>query len=422
MKFNKLAFGLAACCAALGASYLVAADWPQWRGPQRDGISQETGLLQEWPKDGPKLLWQINDSGSGYSTPAVVGDHLYMLGNKGTDDEFVEARSTKDGSRIWSVTIGKVGNPDQHPSYPGARSTPTIDGKWLYALGSDGDLVCLDTASGEVRWKKNLRTDFDGKPGRWAYSESPLVDGTKLLCTPGGADATIVELDKETGATIWKCAIPGGDEAAYASIVVSDAGRTKQYVQFLQKGLVGVDASGKLLWRYEKTAKGSMANIPTPLADSNFVYSAAGKSGGGLVKIQSDDGVLKAGQEYFSPKLPTAIGGVVKVGEYMYGATGQALLCVKFTTGEIVWSERGIGAASILYADGRLYLHGENGEVALVEASPKAYKELGRFTPPDAPDRGPGKAWAYPVVANGRLYIRAASMLWCYDIKNTNPK
>jgi len=419
MKINGLKFGLMGCCATLCTSLLLAADWPQWRGPQRDGISQETRLLKEWPKDGPELLWSIKDAGSGYSTPAVVGGRIYLLGNKGTDDEFVSALAAKDGSNVWSTTIGKVGNPNQRPAYPGARSTPTIDGDMVYALGSDGDLVCLAADTGKVQWKKSFRTDFGGEPGKWAYAESPLIDGNALVCTPGGADATIVALDKKNGDVIWKCAVPGGDEAAYSSIVVSDAGGVKQYVQFLAKGVVGVDAkTGKFLWRYGKTADGSPANIPTPLAETNFVYSATGKGGGGLVKIHPDEGTLKAEQEYYSMNLPTAIGGVVKVGDYFYGTTNQALLCVKFSSGKVVWTDRGIGAASILYADGRLYLHGEKGAVALVDASPDAYKELGRFTPPDEPDRGDSKAWAYPVVANVRLYIRDINMLWCYDVKN----
>ncbi len=192
MKINGVKFSLIACCATLATSFLLAADWPQWRGPQRDGISQETGLLKEWPKDGPKLLWSIKDAGSGYSTPAVVGDRIYLLGNKGTDDEFVSALSAKDGSNVWSTTIGKVGNPKQHPAYPGARSTPTVDGDMVYAIGSDGDLVCLAAATGKVQWKKSFRDDFGGKPGVWAYAESPLIDGNTLVCTPGGADATIV--------------------------------------------------------------------------------------------------------------------------------------------------------------------------------------------------------------------------------------
>jgi outer membrane protein assembly factor BamB len=167
-----------------------AADWPQWRGPDRNGISQETGLLQQWPKDGPKLLWQARALGSGFSTPSIVGDLLYVLANSGTQDEFVKALSTTDGKPVWSVRIGKVGNPNQQPSYPAARSTPTVDGDALFALGSDGDLVCLETATGKERWRKNLRTDFGGQPGAWAYAESPLIDGDALVCTPGGASAT----------------------------------------------------------------------------------------------------------------------------------------------------------------------------------------------------------------------------------------
>ncbi len=244
------------------SSLAVAADWPQWRGPQRNGVSRETGLLREWPAEGPKLLWQRTDIGEGYSTPAVVGDRLYLLSNKGMDDEFVQALSIADGKQIWSTRIGKVG-PNRGPQYPAARSTPTVDGELLYALGSDGDLACLETESGKIRWQKNLRSDFGGQPGNWAYAESPLVDGDVLVCTPGGADATLVALNKKTGDVIWKSAVPGGDQAGYASIIIVDTGGIKQYVQFVQKGLVGVDAkSGKFLWRYAKTAEGSPGEYP----------------------------------------------------------------------------------------------------------------------------------------------------------------
>ena len=417
MNFRRSTIRLIACLAVLGASAAFAADWPQWRGPQRDGISHETGLLKEWPKEGPMLLWQSSDAGSGYSTPAVVGDRLYLLGNKGMDDEFVEALAVADGKEVWTQRIGKVGNPDQKPPYPGARSTPTVDGQLLYALGSDGDLVCLETASGHPRWQKSLRKDFGGEPGRWAYAESPLVDGDVLVCTPGGAEATLVALNKLTGEVIWKSAVPGGDAAAYSSVVVVEFGGVKQYVQFLAKGLVGIDAkTGKFLWRYKKTADGSMANIPTPVADAGFIYSAAGQSGGGLVKLKGSGDAIDAEQVYFSPELPTAIGGTVKVGDYLYGAGKGALSCVNFATGDIKWKARSVGAASIFYADGLLYLHGENGVVALVEATPDGYHEKGRFTPADEPDRGKSKAWAYPVVANGRLYIRDLGKVWCYNV------
>jgi outer membrane protein assembly factor BamB len=400
----------------LSAIRAPAADWPQWRGPQRDGISKETGLLQEWPQGGPKLLWQVSDIGSGYSTPAVVGSRIYLLGNTGTEDEFAKALAVKGGSEVWSTRIGKVGLPNQQPPYPGARSTPTVDGDVLYAMGSDGDLACIELGGGKIRWQKNVQTDFGGKPGIWAYSESPLVDGDTVVCSPGGEEAALVALNKKTGEMIWKCALPEVEAAGYSSIVSTGTGAYKQYVQFLGKSLVGVDAkSGKLLWRDMKKADKDLPNIPTPTIDAPFVYSVPMRMGGRLIKLDTLHLAADPQEIYFSPKLPKAIGGTVKIGNYLYG-TGEALMCVDFATGDIKWSERGIGTASICYADGCFYLHGENGDVALVEASPDAYHERGRFTPPNQPDRGSANAWAYPAVANGRLYIRDQGVLWCYDV------
>jgi outer membrane protein assembly factor BamB len=394
-----------------------AEDWPQWRGPNRDGISKETGLLKKWPEGGPKLLWQVSDAGEGYSAPAVAGERLYLISSKGEADESVQARNVSDGKVIWSVRIGKVGPNTKAMNYPGSRSTPTVVGDVLYALGSDGDLVCLESATGKARWKKNLRTDFGGKMGMWAYSESPLVDGDAVVCTPGGATATIVALDRKSGDVIWKSAVPGGDDAAYASPVVAEAGGVKQYVTFLGKGLVGVDAgTGKFLWRYDDTAKGSPANIPTPVAKDGYVYSATARGGGGVVKISAGAGGASAEQVYFDKKLPNAIGGAVLVGDHLYG-TGSVLICADFATGKVNWTDRGIGSASLLFADGKLFLHGENGEVAMVEASPESYKELGRFTPPGSPQPGKGKAWTYPALANGKLFVRDLGMIWCYDVK-----
>ena len=373
--------------------------------------------MKEWPKEGPKLLWQQKDIGYGYSTPAVVGDRLYFCSNKGMEDEFVQALAVKDGTQVWSARLGKVG-PNQGPQYPAARSTPTVDGELLYALSSDGDLACVEIATGKIRWQKNLRTEFGGKPGKWAYAESPLIDGDVLVCTPGGSEAMLVALNKKSGDVVWKCAVPEGDEAGYASPVIVESDGLKQYVQFVQKVVVGVDAkTGKFLWRYDRTAQGSPANIPTPVAFKNYVYSGAGRSGGGLVRLSAKEGAVAAEEVYFTPKMPTAIGGSVKIGDYLYGTTGQGLLCAEFATSNVKWQEKGVGAGSVCYADGRLYLQGEEGEVALVEATPEAYREKGRFTPPDRPPRERTKAWAYPVVANGRLYLRDLNSLWSYDIR-----
>jgi len=398
-------------------------DWPQWRGPRRDGISEERGLLKQWPPQGPKLIWQVDDIGDGYSTPAVVGARIYVMGNRGFENEFVQALSTEDGKPIWTTCVGNVGNQSDF-LYSKARSTPTVDGESIYALGSAGDLVCLETKSGKIGWQKNIKTEFGGKPGMWAYAESPLIDGDVLVVTPGGEQATIVAFNKKTGAVIWKSAVPGGDPAGYASAIVVEAGGRKQYVQFLSNGIVGVDAkTGKFLWRYKEVVKG-MAQIPTPVARDGYVYGGAMNIGGGLVHLKPDGGGVAAGQVYFERGLPNGIGGAVLVGDYLYGTedAGHKLVAVEFTTGKVKWQAESIGISSVAYADGLLYLHGANGEVALVEATHEGYREKGRFTPPAQPKRKrlgpyPEKAWAYPVIARGRLYIRDLGTLWAYDIK-----
>jgi outer membrane protein assembly factor BamB len=430
MNSTKKIATIAALCLCFSAVFVTrsanmgtsTSDWPQWRGPERNGISQESGLLKQWPKEGPKLLWQVNDIGDGYSTPAVVGARIYLMSNRGMENEFVQALSTQDGKPIWTTRVGNVGNPDQDPPYPKARSTPTVDGDFIYALGSDGDLACLEASSGKIRWQKSIRKEFGGQPGEWAYAESPLMDGDVVVVTPGGAEATIVALNKKTGEVIWKSAVPGGDPAGYASAIVVQAGGRKQYVQFLSKGIVGVDAkTGEFLWRYKEPVKG-MAQMVTPVAREGYVYGGAHGVGGGLVRLKSEGGGVVAEQVYFERGLPNNIGGSVLVGDYLYGTARTGLVAVEFTTGKVKWQAESIGSGSVAYADGLLYLHGENGDVALVEANAEAYREKGRFTPPAQPKRNrlgpfPEKAWTYPVIANGRLYIRDIGTLWAYDIK-----
>ena len=230
----------------------------------------------------------------------------------------------------------------------------------------------------------------------------------------------MLALNKTTGEVQWKCALPEADEAAYSSSIIVEAGGVKQYVQLLQKGLVGVDAkTGKFLWRFAKPVSVYGANIPTPVASDGVIYVGSAGTGGGAVKLTTEKGTVQPESLYFGPKYPTAIGGAVKVGNYLYGTTGQALQCLEFTTGQVKWEERSIAPGSICYADGLLFIHGENGEVALVDASPEGYKEKGRFAPTDQPAKANGmeKAWAYPVAVNGRLYIRDHDALWCYAVK-----
>jgi outer membrane protein assembly factor BamB len=399
-----------------------ADDWPQWRGPERTGLSKETGLLKEWPKDGPKLLWERKDVGEGYSTPAIVGDRVYLLANR-EGIEYVVALAVKDGSEVWATAVGKVG-PNTGPQYPGARSTPTLEGDRIYILGSDGDLACLEKDKGKVMWSKNLKKTFDGAPGAWAYAESVLIDGDKLICTPGGKKATMAALRKKDGETVWTSAIPQGDAAGYASAIAVDVGGTRQYVQFVAGGVIGVDAkTGKFLWRYDKT-KDPAANIPTPVFHDGCVFTSTSRSGTGLNRIKVSEGEVSSEQVYFNTTKLNSIGGVVRVGDYVYGTDARGdLVCVDFKTGELKWRHAAVGVGALCYADGMLYVRGQGGNgfgkespvrVVLVEATPDGYKEKGRFEQPDHGDR---PAWPHPVVANGRLYLRDGAVLLCYDVK-----
>ncbi|MEI6234562.1 MAG: PQQ-binding-like beta-propeller repeat protein [Planctomycetota bacterium] len=397
---------------------LEAADYPQWRGPARDGISSETGLLKEWPKDGPKLKWKIDKIGGGWSTPSVAGDKIFLIVDK-DKKEFAVALNEKDGSTIWSTELGSVGI-NTGPQYPGSRSTPTVDGSLVYCLGSNGDLACLDVEKGGVKWKKNFKTDFGGKLGLWAFAESPLIDGDVLICTPGGEKATMAALDKMTGATRWESVVPGGDTASYASAIVAQGAGIKQYIQFVQNGVIGVDAAtGKFLWRDDRT-KDKAANIATPLFYNDMVFTSSGRAVGGAVKLTAVDGGIQATPLYKDPALATGIGGAIRIGDHIF-LNNRQLVCCEFATGKVLWEDKSIGAASISVADGHLYLHGhENGTVALVEVSTAGYKEKSRFTPTH--EIKAKQAWCHPVVANGCLYIRDLEVLCSYDVKDAAGK
>lgn len=426
MKLRLIAIlaTLCVCLPFVSVNSSANIDWPQWRGPQRSGVSSsETGLLRQWPAAGPKLLWQLNDIGDGYSTPAVVGNRIYVMSNRGMDNEFVQALSTADGKVIWTTRVGNVGNPDQQPNYPKARSTPTIEGNFVYALGSDGDLACLEAKTGKIRWQKSLRKDFGGEPGDWAYAESPLVDGDLVIVTPGGAQATMAAVNKKTGAIVWKSAIPGGDKAGYASAIAVQGGGRRQYVQLLTKGLVGVDAkTGQFLWRYADAAKGP-AQYFTPIAQGDHVYGGALGIGGGLLRLKPEGNGVAAEQVYFVRGLPNGIGGALVIGDHIYGTeAGQKLVAAEFKTGKIKWEAPDFGWGSVASADGLLFCHLISGEVLLVEATPDAYRLKGKFSPPSPPVKKkvgqfPEGAFTYPVISNGRLYIRDLGTLWAFDIK-----
>jgi outer membrane protein assembly factor BamB len=391
-------------------------DWPGWRGANRDNVSKETGLLKSWPKEGPELVWKATGLGIGYSTPSIAKGVLYVMGTEGKDTDCVIAVDIKDGTQLWSTPIGEGTR-----NYAGPRSTPTIDGDTLYALGSLGTLVALDVKSGEIKWRKEFRKEFAGEPGSWDYTESPLIDGDVLVATPGGAKFPMVALNKKTGALIWTATLSGLDGdytgAHFSSPIVATLQGVKQYVQFLRGGVVGVDAkSGALLWHYDRPANGT-ANISTPLQFGNAIFASSDYGvGGGLAKIVKKDGGLEAEEVFFSRELANHHGGMVIVDGFLYGTNVGNLFCVDLSTGKMAWKNRSVGKGSVTYADGHIYVRSEGGSgtVALVEANPKAYKEAGRF---DQPERSRQNAWAHPVVAGGKLYLRDQDLLFCYDVK-----
>lgn len=389
----------------------ASGDWPEWRGTQRDGKSRETGLAHTWPEGGPPLLWKATGLGEGYTAPAVVGRQIYGMGNR-DGKEWLWVRDPADGHELWATEIGPVRH--DGAGYPGPRSTPTHDGRRLYALGLNGDLVAADPANGQIIWRHNLVEEFGGVVPTWGYSESVLVDQEWVLCTPGGPQATVLALEKKYGQTVW--ASPIGDVAGYASLVKARIEGVPQYVQFTSKGLLGVRAAdGQLLWRYERPANGT-ANISTPVVDGPQVLAASGYgTGGGMVNVTKNGDEFVASEVYFTKDMKNHHGGMILDRGQLYGSNDPGLLtCLDFATGKVVWKDRSSGKCALVWVDGMLIARSEEGRVSLVEATPEEFRLLGRF---EQPDRSSAPSWPHPVVAQGVLYLRDQDVLLAYDLK-----
>jgi outer membrane protein assembly factor BamB len=414
-------FSLASCSPPVNYAELRPHpyDWPQWQGPERTAKSRETALLTEWPAGGPPLVWKAKRLGGGYSTPSIASGRVFGMSFRG-EDEVVWTLEEASGQVLWHVRIAKANH--QIGYGEGPRCTPTIDGDLVYALGVSGDLVCLEINRGQERWRKNLVTNFHGQMmSSWGYSESPLVDGDKVIVTPGGKDATLVALDKKTGRTIWTGRVPEGDGAAYSSAIKAKLDGQNQYVQFLGKGVVGLSAAeGNFLWRWNHPANFT-ANCSTPIAQDDCVFAASGYgTGGGLLRLGHEDNDMNEEKEitreelYFTKHMKNQHGGMVLVDGYIYGSDEGLLTCLEFKTGKVKWADRQPGKGSIAYADGHLYYRNEGGPIILARADPNEYVERGRF---DQPNRSDQNAWPHPVIANGKLYIRDQDLLLCYNVK-----
>ncbi len=404
-------------------------DWPTFRGTDRTNLSKETGLLAEWPKDGPTLLWSkkdVADVGCGYGSPAIVGGKIYMLGGDGakqTAGEFVTCLDM-DGKQQWQTKLTTSAGKYLDGWGGGPRGTPTVDGEMVYVLGATGDLVALTTEKGEVKWTKNLVKDFGGGIPTWGYSESVTVDGDNVIVTPGGKTAGMVALEKATGKEVWKCA-EIGDGAGYSSVVIAEVGGVKQYITQTMKSGIGVRAKdGKLLWKAGEIGRAT-AVIPTPVVDDKgYVFFTSGYGAGcECFQLSKDGEGTKAEKVYTKNKVVVNHhGGVVRVGDHVYGhSDNNGWVCFDYKKGgeDPVWKDKGVGKGSITSADGWLFCYSEqSGKLARVKATEKGYEESGSCTIPETCKRRPnnGKVWAHPVVSGGRLYLRDYEMLFVYDI------
>jgi len=391
-----------ACCAQA-----FAADWPQWRGPHRDGVSSDTGLLESWPAGGPRLVWKTQGLGEGYSSFAVVGDRLYTQGQQG-NQEFVLAFDTNTGKQLWKIPNGRA----YHESRGnGPRGTPTTDGARLYALAADGTLVCLDAASGQRIWGVNLIDKFGGRVPTWGISESPLIDGDRVIVTPGGPGASVVALEKLKGDLLWKSQ---SDPAGYSSPIAFDAGGSRKVVVFTAHGAIALDMkNGDFQWRYDKVANRT-ANIATPIVHDGYVFlSSDYGTGCALLKLTPGAKSVNASEVYFNRDMRNHYTTSVLVDGYLYGFSSGILTGMKFLTGEVAWRDRSVGKGNVTFAEGNLYAYGEDGAVGLIEATPQAYKEKSRFEI----RKGSYPTWTPPVIANGKLYLRDQDNLYCYNIK-----
>lgn len=430
-------------------SAAFAIDWPQWRGPDRTNVSKETGLLKAWPKSGPPLLWTNKNMGLGFSGPAIVGDRLYTLGAR-DNMTYVIAIDVAKNTEAWSTKVAPMFTFDMNSWGDGPRSTPTVDGKHLYVLCGQGELVCLETTQGKEVWRKNLVKDFGGEmmtsgsampPTEWGYSESPLIDGDQLICTPGGPKGTLIALDKKSGALIWQSK-ELTNQAPYSSVVISEAGGVRQYVQtsYINENSGGVISGfatkdGKLLWTESIFKASSYAIAPTPVVRDNLVYITSGYGGGcHLFEITGKGSGVKS-KELYPKKAQKTVknthGGVVLVGDHIYGhSEGLGWVCQEFKTGKIAWNEKfklECRSGAITAADSKLYLFSDEGTVVLLDADPKQWQEAGRFdlpekskTPETRPTSRNSKIWTIPVIANGRLYLRDQELLFCYDLRAKN--
>jgi outer membrane protein assembly factor BamB len=388
------------------ASIASAANWPSWRGPARDGKSTETGLLKKWPAGGPPKVWQVNGLGEGFASYSIAGGKLFTQGQRDGKQHLI-ALDEKSGKKVWETAYGAA---YQNRRGHGPRGTPAVDGELIYALASDGGLICAEASTGKKVWGYNVLQKFGGGNISWGLSESPLIDGERLIVNAGGLGASVVALNKKTGYVIWKSQ---SDEAGYSSAVVAEVGGVRTYVVLTGDAAIGLLASnGELLWRYGKVSNRT-ANIATPIVHGDHVFvSTDYGTGCALLKLTGPGGAVKADEVYFNRDMRNHYCSSVLHEGHLYGFSSSILTCMEFQTGKVAWVNRSVGKGQVAFADGMLYLLSEDGVVGLAEATSAEYREASRFEM----GRGEFPTWTQPVIANGCLYLRDQDVLHCHNV------
>ncbi|MBN2313415.1 MAG: PQQ-binding-like beta-propeller repeat protein [Sedimentisphaerales bacterium] len=380
-------------------------EWPCWRGPNRDGKSADTGLLKEWPEGGPELLWKVSDIGNGFSTVAVCGGFIYTTGD--VDRKLILFAFDMNGTPKWNVPVDAAWT----KSHPGSRSTPTVDGDRLYVLSGNGVMVCFDAKTGDQKWSKDLKR-YGGRPGGWGYAESVLIYDNLAIAKPGGRSC-VVALDKINGETVWQSkGFTAGPE--YGSCVPFTFGGIPMIATGTKEGIACFSLkTGQVLWSNDWSA-GNTANCPDPAISDGYVFWANGYRKGGIcLKLAASGDKVSAEQVWTTNDMDCHHGGYIIHEGYIYGNHSAGWSCLDLKTGERKWNERAVGKGSVCFADGMLYLFGESGgKAALATCSPEGLTIKGNVTV-----EGSGPSWAHPVVVGGRLYLRYADNLYCFNMK-----
>jgi outer membrane protein assembly factor BamB len=406
-----LASSLLAVVLTAALSTVCADDWPQFRGPQRDNVSRETGLLKSWSEDGPKRLWLSTNLGAGYSGPTIVGEQIYIMGQR-SESQWLLCLDAKSGKERWATRLGDAYT---NEFGDGPRGTPTVTGGRVFGIGANGEVLCADADTGKEHWRAKL-TELGGQVPGWGYCESPLVDGTRVVCTPGGEKGAVVALDIKTGQPVWQSK-HFTDEAQYTSLMLLEKAGVRQYICGNREHMAGIAADdGRLLW--QQKFRSGVVVAQSLIVSGDMIYAAAaGGTGCKAVRLTTPG---QAEVVYANKVMKNLPGGVVLFNQHLYGYSDSiGWVCQDWQTGEEVWSSKALEKGSVTIARRMLYCLTEDKRVmVLADASPEGWRERGRFllTPQSEHRAKQGKVWSPPVIAHGKLYLRDQERLWCFEI------